>query len=114
MNKITTLAVFALLAIPFAAQANDHAAEHATPAVENAVEAVAPAVEVKEVTLKDGTKVVIEGDVVSVVAEDGTKTAAPDGEHELADGTKVTVKEGKLVPAVAAEPAVVEPAHATE
>ncbi len=108
MNKVALIAAFALIAVPFAAQANDdhHAApaaeavEHAAPA---ATEAAVAVVEAKEVTLKDGTKVVIEGDMVSVVGADGAKTAAPDGEHELADGTKVTVKEGKLVPAVAHE-----------
>lgn len=104
MNKLATVAAFALLAFPFTAQADQHGADHAAPSVTE----VAPAVvEAKEVTLKDGTKVVIEGDMVSVVGADGAKTAAPDGEHELADGTKVTVKEGKLVPAVAVEtPAV--------
>ncbi len=109
MNKLATVAAFALLALPFSAQANEHeaAADHATPAAEHAAPA-AHAAEAKEVTLKDGTKVVIEGETVSVVGADGAKTAAPDGEHELADGTKVTVKEGKLVPAAEA------PAHAAE
>lgn len=118
MNKLATVAAFALLALPFSAQANEHEADHAAPATEAvapAVEAAPAVVEAKEVTLKDGTKVVIEGDMVSVVGADGAKTAAPDGEHELADGTKVTVKEGKLVPAVPVEaPAVETPAHAAE
>jgi hypothetical protein len=120
MNKFATVAAFALLALPFSAHANDHAAEAdhaapaapAAPAAEAAVapaEMAAPAVEAKEVTLKDGTKVVIEGEMVSVVAADGAKTPAPDGEHELADGTKVTTKEGKLVP-----PAPVETPAAAE
>lgn len=61
--------------------------------------------EAKEVTLKDGTKVEIVGDVASVVAADGTKTVAPDGDHELADGTKLTVKEGKVVAPAAPEAA---------
>ena len=98
MNKLATVAAFALLAVPFSAQANEPAAAPA-PAAEMA----APAVEAKEVTLKDGTKVVIEGDVVSVIAADGAKTPAPDGEHELADGTKVSTKDGKLVPAAPTE-----------
>lgn len=105
MNKLALIAAFAFLAVPFAAQANEHAAP-VTPAAE--ATKAAP-VEAKEVTLKDGTKVVIEGETVSVVGADGAKTAAPDGEHELADGTKVTVKEGKLVaptaPVVPAAPA---------
>lgn len=99
MNKFATVAALALLAVPFSAHANDHAAEHTAPAAEMA----APAVEAKEATLKDGTKVVIEGDMVSVVGADGAKTAAPDGEHELADGTKVSTKDGKIVPAAPAE-----------
>jgi len=93
MNKLALIAAFAFLALPVAAQAS----EHATPA--------AHAVEAKEVTLKDGTKVVIEGEMVSVVDAEGKKTAAPDGEHELADGTKVTTKEGKLVHPAAEAPA---------
>lgn len=51
----------------------------------------------KEATLKDGTKVSIEGDHVYVVAADGTKTAAPDGEHTLSDDTVVKTKDGKVV-----------------
>lgn len=93
MNKLALIAAFTFLALPVSAQANDHAA----PAAAEATKMAAPAVEMKEVTLKDGTKVVIEGEAVSVVGADGTKTAAPDGEHELADGTKVTTKDGKLV-----------------
>lgn len=104
MNKLATVAAFALLALPFAAQASEHAAPAAAPAAAApaaAAPAAAPAaeakVEAKEVTLKDGTKVVIEGDMVSVVGANNAKTAAPDGVHELADGTKITVKAGKLV-----------------
>ena len=99
MNKLALIAVFGFLVLPVAAQANEH---HAAPA---AAEATKHATEVKEVTLKDGTKVSIDGDVVSVVAADGAKTTAPDGEHELADGTKVTVKDGKLVHPAAEHPA---------
>lgn len=90
MNRLSMIAAFALLAFPFSALADNHGS-HPAPAAE------APAAEVKEVTLKDGMKVEIAGDMVSVVAADGAKTPAPDGEHELADGTKITVKEGKLV-----------------
>lgn len=115
MNKLALIAAFALISLPVSAQANDHAAPAAAAPV--AVETTttttttmaAPVVEMKEVTLKDGTKVVIEGDAVSVVAADGTKTAAPDGEHELADGTKVTTKDGKLVPAVMEAPKMEAP-----
>lgn len=66
----------------------------ASAAAEKAEDGVA---DVKETTLKDGTKVVIEGETVSVIGKDGAKTPAPDGEHELADGTKVTTKDGKVV-----------------
>lgn len=101
MNKLLALAAVGLLSVVSAgAQAEDHAThEHAAPA---AAAAEAP-VEIKEVTLKDGTKVSIEGDNVFVVAADGAKTPAPDGEHELADGTKVKTAGGKVVPAAPAE-----------
>lgn len=75
----------------------------AAPAVVKAEEAAAPAAPAAEAPaameheLEDGTKVVVEGDMVSVVAADGTKTPAPDGEHKAKDGTVLTVKEGKLV-----------------
>ncbi len=98
MSKLTTLAALALIAaVPAVAHANDHGAAPAVAAP--AVAEVAVKVEAKEATLKDGTKIVIEGDMVSVVAADGTKTAAPDAVHELADGTKVETKAGKIVPA---------------
>lgn len=111
-------AVGALAVAPIAAKAaDDHKevkemvapAPAATPAeaaasaaTEAAEDGAAPAVEVKETTLKDGTKISIEGDTVSVVAADGTKTPAPDATHELADGTKVTTKAGKIVKDAAA------------
>jgi hypothetical protein len=93
-----TLALLAA-ALMVAAPLSFAKAEEAPAAAPAAAEAVAPV----EHTLKDGTKVVVEGDVVSVVGADGTKTPAPDGEHELADGTKLTTKEGKVVPAEAAQ-----------
>jgi hypothetical protein len=92
MNKLLALAAVGLLSVvSVGAQAEDHAT-HATPAAE-----MAAPVEIKEVTLKDGTTVSIEGDNVFVVAADGAKTPAPDGEHELADGTKVKTSGGKVV-----------------
>jgi hypothetical protein len=74
----------------------------ATPAVVKAEEAAAPAPAAEapaavEAELADGTKVMIEGDMVSVVAADGAKTPAPDGEHTLKDGSKVVTKDGKIV-----------------
>lgn len=93
MNKLLALAAVGLLSVaPVAAHAEDAHAPAAAPAAE----AAAP-VEAKEVTLKDGTKVSIEGENVFVVGADGAKTPAPDGEHELADGTKVKTAGGKVV-----------------
>jgi predicted ThiF/HesA family dinucleotide-utilizing enzyme len=85
MNKLALIAAFSLLTLPMTAFAEEHAAPgaHAEAA--------------KEMVLKDGTKVEVEGDMVSIVAADGKTTPAPDGEHELADETKITVKDGKLV-----------------
>ncbi len=108
MNKMLALAAVGLLsAVSFGAQAEEHAAPaHADVKVEAVAPAVAAetaaVVEVKEVTLKDGTKVSIEGESVFVVGADGAKTPAPDGEHELADGTKVKTAAGKVVKAEAA------------
>lgn len=87
MNKYMMMLAAAglLVAAPAVVKADDHAADHA-------VESVAA----KEATLKDGTKISIEGDAVFVVAADGTKTAAPDGEHTLSDDTTVTTKDGKI------------------
>ncbi len=98
--------VAALAVAPVAAHANEHkdmvapaaAAAPADAAASAATEAaVDMAATVTETTLKDGTKIVIEGDMVSVVGKDGAKTPAPDGEHELADGTKVKTMAGKIV-----------------
>ena len=69
--------------------------------------------EAKEYTLEGGTKVLITelepGGVVTVVAEDGSISAAPVGDHKLVDGTVITVDElgvitGIVVPTV--EPVV--------
>lgn len=76
------------------------AEEHGAAAVEAAADATATAVEAAvapvEFTLADGTKGVIEGDHVFVMSGE-EKVAAPDGEHTLADGSKVTTKDGMLV-----------------
>ncbi len=101
MKRILAITAAAFIAAaPFAAHAEEHAADKAaassetTAAAPAAAEAVAPV----EHTLKDGTKIVVEGDAVSVVAADGTKSASPDGEWELEDGSKITTADGKLVP----------------
>ena len=94
MNKIILAALIATA--PFAAFASE--APKAAAAAPAAVAAPA-AEEVKTVAgeLKDGTKIEITGDKVEVVGKDGAKTAAPDGEHTLKDGTKVTTKGGMIV-----------------
>jgi hypothetical protein len=69
--------------------------------------------EAKEYTLEGGAKVLITelepGGQVTIVAEDGSISAAPVGEHKLVDGTIITVDElgvitGIVVPSV--EPVV--------
>lgn len=77
-----------LVAAPAVVKAEEHGADHATSTEASAA---------MEHELEDGTKVSVEGDMVSVVAADGTKTPAPDGEHKAKDGTTLTVKDGKLV-----------------
>jgi len=52
--------------------------------------------------LKDGTQVSISGKGLEVggkvfVVMDGVPTPAPDGDHELEDGTKITVKGGEII-----------------
>ncbi len=96
MKKVIALAALAVIAMSPVAHAADAAKPEA--ATEAAAPAAAPAAtEAKEATLKDGTKVSIEGDKVFVVAADGVKTPAKDGEWELADGTKVKTKDGAIV-----------------
>ena len=99
MTKLTLLAALGLLALVPAAAHAEEAMDAAAPAATEApaADAAAPAVEAKEVMMKDGTKVVIEGDMAYTVDAEGAKTALADGEHEAEDGSKVTVKEGKVV-----------------
>lgn len=92
MNKyMMMLAAAGLIAVApvaiSAAQAEDHA-----PAAE-----ATTTTEVKDLVLKDGTKVQVDGEMVYVIGDGNTKTAAPDGEHELADGTKIKTMGGKIV-----------------
>lgn len=98
MKNLLVLAAFAAVALSPALvkAADDHAVKTETTATTTETSATT-AVEAKEATLKDGTKVSIEGDKVFVVAADGTKTPAPDAEHELADGTKVKTAGGVIV-----------------
>ena len=82
-----------LVAAPAVVKAEEHAAPATTTEVKTEVTTTAAV----EHELEDGTKVSVEGDAVSVVAADGTKTPAPDGEHKAKDGATITVKDGKLV-----------------
>jgi hypothetical protein len=59
-------------------------------------------------TLKDGTQVSISGKGLETggkifVIKDGVPTPAPDGDHELEDGSVVTVKDGEIVSVQAPE-----------
>ena len=97
MKNLLAIAAFAAIALsPALVKAEDAMVKTETTATTTEA-TTTTAVEAKEATLKDGTKVSIEGDKVFVVAADGTKTPAPDAEHELADGTKVKTMGGVIV-----------------
>ena len=56
----------------------------------------APALAVGETQhyeLEDGTKIIIEGDLVSIVNEDGTTSPIPDGEYMTTDGKAIVAKD---------------------
>ena len=61
--------------------------------------------EAKEYVLEDGTKVLVSdlevGGMVAVVAEDGSTSPAPVGEHKVEDGTVITVAENGVITSVA-------------
>lgn len=70
-----------------------------------------------EATLVDGTLVSVEpavevGAVVSVIGEGGEQLPAPDGSHELQDGTLIVTEGGLIVEIVAVTEAPAEPAEA--
>lgn len=70
-----------------------------------------------EATLVDGTLVSVEpavevGAVVSVIGEGGEMLPAPDGSHELQDGTLIVTEGGIIVEIVAVTEAPAEPAEA--
>lgn len=77
-----------LIGAPFTSFAQDTATEQ-TQSTEEAM--------VKELTLKDGTKVVVKGEDVFVVDAFGKETPALDGTHTLEDDTSIVTKDGKLV-----------------
>jgi hypothetical protein len=60
--------------------------------------------EAKEYVLENGTKVLVSdlevGGMVAVVAEDGSTSPAPVGEHKVADGTVITVAENGVITSV--------------
>jgi hypothetical protein len=92
MNKLVLAAIISTVAsAPFAAFANDAAK---TPAATSAT-ATNSAAATHE--LQDGTKIEVIGDKVEVIGKDGKKTPAPDGEHTLKDGSKITTKGGLIV-----------------
>lgn len=66
-------------------------------------------VELAEAILPDGTKITYEntevGTPVFVVAEDGTQTPAPDGEHQISETELLVVKDGLVVEVKPVEPA---------
>ena len=54
-----------------------------------------------EAVLEDGTKIKVEGDVLKegakvVVVQENAEVPAPDGEHTLDDGTKITTRDGVI------------------
>ncbi len=98
MNKLVLAALItSVAAAPFTAFAVD-APKSEAPAVTAPVASPAKE-EVKTVAgeLKDGTKIETTGDKVEVIGKDGKKTPAPDGEHTLKDGSKLTTKGGLVV-----------------
>ncbi|MFN3700860.1 MAG: hypothetical protein ACK4VI_04970 [Alphaproteobacteria bacterium] len=99
MKKYLMMAVAAgLLAAPALvseANAHDHDA-----AAEVSAEVAVDAVDAK---LADGTHIRVRGTNVSVVAEDGSETPAPDGVHTLENGATVETLDGVIVEAAEEE-----------
>lgn len=105
MNKLVLASLIAsVAAAPFAAFANEPAkvaepvaAAVAAPTVTTTTTETKVEVKTVAAELKDGTKIEITGDKVEVVGKDGKKTPAPDAEHTLKDGSKVTTKGGMII-----------------
>lgn len=74
-------------------------AEAPAPEVEISIEPAAP--EYKEYVLKSGAKVKIDklevGGMVMLVDDMGNESPAPAGDHELADGTVITLDENSVI-----------------
>ncbi|MCF8495721.1 MAG: hypothetical protein K9G62_03535 [Alphaproteobacteria bacterium] len=98
MNKMLSALAVGLLLGASALSINPAAAEDAVaPAAEVTAEtSVDAAVETKDISFANGDMGVIHGDHV-YVSKMGLRTVAPDGDHALADGTTITVKDGLLV-----------------
>ncbi len=100
MNKLVLAALItSVAAAPFAAFAVDAPKSEAPAAAVTAPVAAPAKEEVKTVAgeLKDGTKIETTGDKVEIIGKDGKKSPAPDGEHTLKDGSKLTTKGGLVV-----------------
>ncbi len=100
MNKLVLAAlVTSVSAVSFAAFANEAPKTSEPAAVTAPAKEEVKKEEVKAVAgeLKDGTKIEITGDKVEVIGKDGKKSPAPDGEHVLKDGSKLTTKGGLVV-----------------
>ena len=97
MHKILSCLFASALLLSVPAHAQD--ANAVTPEAEATTTApvVDATIEMREATLKDGTKISIEGENIFIVSDDGTKSLAPDGTHTMADGTTLTTKGGKLL-----------------
>lgn len=92
MKRLLAFLAIAFLAVApvNAAMAEDHGA------MDSAMDAAAEVAH-HEVSLADGTVVVLEGDHAFVMDAEGNKAPAADGEHMLADGTVMSVMGGAVV-----------------
>lgn len=90
---MTAVALFA--AVPMAAQATEPAANTEAPAEKAAK--TEPAAGAQQVKLKDGAEVMVSGENVYTVGEDGKHMPVADGIHKLPDGTAFTTKDGKII-----------------
>jgi hypothetical protein len=98
MKIFLLLLTFYLLNLAPAAQAQDESqAENLETELSVSEDIVADDTMIKELDLKAGGKISIEGENVFAVDDKGIKSPANDGAHELADGTMIETKSGRLV-----------------
>ncbi|MCB9983604.1 MAG: hypothetical protein H6861_08050 [Rhodospirillales bacterium] len=97
--KKTLLMSAALAALVLGAPLTSHAEDAviSEDAATESVQSFEEEIMVKELTLKDGTKVLVKGEDVFVIDAYGAETPALDGVHVLEDDTSVTTKDGKIV-----------------